>query len=94
MAELKDEKFKMSNQEAAAILKELLANTKLLIGRGSTKSSKALQCLIAMSKAITVLENTPDDKKLINEPDYCNGCKREHSSDPEGGTDDFYDGKF
>ena len=49
----------MSNKDAANILRDLLSGIR--IPRGYGKTTRILMNYIAISKAIKVLENTPDD---------------------------------
>ena len=58
-----DDTFEMSNQEAANILRNLVHHFTSMIARGDGKSLTVLRYAQAMSKAIDILENTPDEAK-------------------------------
>lgn len=57
------EDFDISNQEAAKLLKNLVHHFSLTIVRGNRHSLTTERYIQAISKAIDILEKTPDDKK-------------------------------
>lgn len=76
-----DDMFEMSNLEAANILRKLVRHFTSMIARGNGKSLTVLRYAQAMSKAIDILENTPDEKtkKTINFIKLCPNCDGEDS---------------
>lgn len=69
MSQLED-MFEMSNREAANILRKLVHHLTLMIARGNGKSLTVLRYAQAMSKAIDILENTPDEAKPKKKSKY------------------------
>ena len=61
--ELYEETLSMSNKEAARVLKRFLHGHSIIGGRGNGKSLTMLLTLQALSKAIDLLEKTPDENK-------------------------------
>ena len=57
-----DEMLEMTNKEAANILRLILNNANL--PRGSGKTITFLRYRLALSKAIDLLEKTPDERKM------------------------------
>lgn len=65
-----DDMFEMSNLEAANILRKLVRHLTLMIARGNGKSLTVSRYAQAMSKAIDILENTPDEAKPKKKSKY------------------------
>lgn len=65
-----DDMFEMSNLEAANILRKLVRHLTQMIARGNRKSLTVLRYAQAMSKAIDILENTPDEAKPKKKSKY------------------------
>lgn len=68
-----DEMIEMSNQEAAKLLRLILNNAKL--PRGSCKTITFLRYRLALSKAIDLLEKTPDGRKKKKHDSLYGGYK-------------------
>lgn len=70
-----EDMFEMSSQEAANILRNIVLGYGLKIQRGSGKTLTELRCVQAMTKAIDILEKTPDEKKKKNQDLFYIGYK-------------------
>lgn len=68
-----DEMLEMSNKEAANLLRIILNNAKL--PRGSGKTITFLRYRLALSKAIDLLEKTPNERKKKKHDSFYGGYK-------------------
>lgn len=81
-----DDMFEMTNLEAANIFRKLVRHLTQMIARGDGKSLTVLRYAQAMSKAIDLLEKTPDKSSCKRKTDdyvkLCPDCdgKSSHPS--------------
>lgn len=65
-----DDMFEMSNLEAAEKLRKLLKSCYEVIPKAEKENIRFLELILAIDKAIEVLENTPDEAKPKKKSKY------------------------
>lgn len=65
-----DDMFEMTNQQASEKLRKLLKSCYEVIPKAEKENIRFLELILAIDKAIEVLENTPDEAKAKKKSKY------------------------